>query len=86
MDDSFEEWREAIAAKQRFQSNGGETMQYARTTSAASYHHVLIREWRLEKEGNFERRKQDFRDYFKKHPHILRNERGRVNPNTKLCL
>ena len=37
---------------------------------------------RLEKKENFEKRKQDFRDFFKKHPHILRNERGRVNPNT----
>ena len=35
--------------------------------------------WRLE---NFENRKQDYRDYFKKHPHILRNGRRSVNPIT----
>ena len=26
------------------------------------------------KEGNFEKRKQDYTDYFKKHPHIMRND------------
>ena len=37
MENSVEEWREAIAVNQRLQSNGGEAMQYARTTSAACY-------------------------------------------------